>query len=160
MGKDAEGWAYYSTSELLHAGNEGDEGGPQGKGASEAFGPGDVVGVELDLHEGTLRFLKNDRCGGFIILLLFVCLIGGGGGSRGCRDVACLGRRSVVKMESHVLHLFNCFVASTATNTTNSDIGLHFSGLRAHPARLGGEGTGFEVQLITLVVPFFLKIKS
>lgn len=63
VGKDAEGWAYYSTSELLHAGSEGKQGGPQGKGVSEAFGPGDVIGVELDLHEGTLHFLKNDRCG-------------------------------------------------------------------------------------------------
>lgn len=77
MGKDAEGWAYYSTSELLHAGNEGEGGGPHGKGASEAFGPGDVVGVELDLHEGTLRFLKNDRCGGFIggfCLSIYLCM--------------------------------------------------------------------------------------
>lgn len=109
VGKDAEGWAYYSTSELLHAGNEGcvfprlglgvlvfvcvcvcvrvrairpqthlhphyttikhSDHDPQGKGASEPFGPGDVIGVELDLHEGTLRFLKNDQC----VLLISSC---------------------------------------------------------------------------------------
>ncbi len=84
--EDGEGWAFYSTSELLHAGG----GGPQGKGSSAPYGTGDVIGVELDLHEGTLRFLKNDR-----------------------------------------------------------DIGLSFSGLRKHPARVGGAGTGFEVRTCT-----------
>lgn len=49
-------------------------------------------------------------------------------------------------------NLFDLFPTSTLTTQPYSDIGLHFSGLRAHPARLGGEGTGFEVQLITLVV--------
>ena len=138
LGKDAGGWAYYSTSEVLHADNEGrcvgellggwvdgwvcedglrrvrltgwlnvplcldssrphilihrtSHGGPQGSGASEPFGSGDVIGVELDMHEGTVRFLKNDR-----------------------------------------------------------DIGLFFSGLRQHPARLGGEG--FEVSGILCYV--------
>lgn len=47
----------------MHGANQpcSDEGKPQGQGNPEPFGPGDIVGVELDLHGGTLRFLKNDR---------------------------------------------------------------------------------------------------
>ena len=52
VGEDGQGWAYYSTSELLGGGGGGDGGGgSQGKGSSESYGPGDVIGVELDLHE-------------------------------------------------------------------------------------------------------------
>ena len=59
IGHDQEGWAYYSTSEMLHGGEGGE--GPHGRGTSESFGNGDVIGIELDLAEGSIRFIKNDR---------------------------------------------------------------------------------------------------
>jgi hypothetical protein len=56
LGQDDEGWAYCSTSEMMHAGD-----GPKGFGASESFGNGDVIGIELDLYEGRVSFIKNDQ---------------------------------------------------------------------------------------------------
>jgi len=65
LGKDENTWAYYSSGELLHADH-----GPDGHGSTQSFGAGDVIGVVLDLEDGTLRFYKNDRDSGFLFTAL------------------------------------------------------------------------------------------
>jgi hypothetical protein len=47
------GWAYYRTGQLRHASNS------NGAAYGEAFGQGDVIGIFLDMIEGTLSFSKN-----------------------------------------------------------------------------------------------------